>query len=88
MSQEKDDKSKAPGKTEGTSASSGDASKRPYATLDLKATEVPASKTDAPKADTGKIDPSKPFLRLHHSPPSRPDNSGNMPRAWAQSSLV
>ncbi len=40
MSQEKDDKSKASGKPDGTIPS--DPSKRPYATIDGKATEIPA----------------------------------------------
>ena len=54
MSQEKDDKSKASGKPEAAASSAGDAGKRPYATIDLKATEVAASKPDAAKIDAAK----------------------------------
>lgn len=52
MSQEKDDKSKSSTQPSGPAAGSGpvDAAKRPYATLDLKATEV----------DAGKASPAKP----------------------------
>ncbi len=69
MSQEKDDKSKASGKAE--NAGTNDASKRPYATIDGKATEIPSVAGSA----------GKPAAAVAATPvsPAASSNAGNAP---------